>query len=222
MSKTMATTVLLALFFVLSINSQAAEVCPPGFKTYVIQRSDTFRRIAVKEFGRIDKEDLLLVIDLMEKVNGLDQYHLPKPGAAILVPDHRKMNQALEYCPVEVEQPTLAAMPRAIIIWLDYQLFGTYEYGQLKMWGPISSGRIGGEYETPCGMYHALWKNEEYYSKKYEAEMPYAICFSEDGYFMHQQALPGKPSSHGCIRFKADDAYDIYCWIKINDPVIIP
>jgi lipoprotein-anchoring transpeptidase ErfK/SrfK len=51
--------------------------------------------------------------------------------------------------------------------------------------------------------------------------MPYAVNFSEKGYFFHHQSLPGKPASHGCIRLLKVDAERLFYWIGKNDPVII-
>ena len=61
----------------------------------------------------------------------------------------------------------------------------------------------------------------KFISKKYDVPMPYAVNFSPKGYFMHQQSLPGRPASHGCIRLRRSDAKLIFEWLKKGDPIIL-
>ncbi|MFH1990536.1 MAG: L,D-transpeptidase, partial [Patescibacteria group bacterium] len=48
-----------------------------------------------------------------------------------------------------------------------------------------------------------------------------AVNFSETGYFFHQQSLPGRPASHGCVRLTMEDAKTLFYWSQKNDVVII-
>jgi lipoprotein-anchoring transpeptidase ErfK/SrfK len=51
--------------------------------------------------------------------------------------------------------------------------------------------------------------------------MPYAVCFNNAGYFLHQQSLPGRPASHGCVRLLISDAKMIFNWLEKGDQIII-
>ncbi|OGI16443.1 MAG: hypothetical protein A3J63_04095 [Candidatus Moranbacteria bacterium RIFCSPHIGHO2_02_FULL_40_12b] len=93
---------------------------------------------------------------------------------------------------------------RAVYVFLDKQYFGAYQNGRLAFWGPISSGIK--ERTTPKGNFKVLWKSRFYYSKKYDADMPFAVNISSNGYFLHAQSLPGRPASHGYIRLLRVDA----------------
>jgi hypothetical protein len=176
---------------------------PEGFIMYQVKRGDVLSKIApYKHF------------DLIFKVNKIDKNHLPV-GKSILIPvDHEKASAFLPV-PELIERDE----PRILCIFLDRQYFGAYENGKLSFWGPVSSGRKG--MDTPAGKFSVKWKNKLYHSKKYNSDMPFAINISNDGVFIHEQALPGRPASHGCIRLLREDAQKIYAWIEKNDPVII-
>jgi lipoprotein-anchoring transpeptidase ErfK/SrfK len=61
----------------------------------------------------------------------------------------------------------------------------------------ISSGRDG--YETPTGRFKILGKEDNHWSKKYKADMPWTMWVTNDGVALHSGVTPGRTSSHGCI-----------------------
>ncbi|MCD6412119.1 L,D-transpeptidase family protein [bacterium] len=171
-----------------------------GFKEYLIKKGDCLSKIVPPSQWEI-----------VMKVNKIDEKHLI-PGKKILIPVNEK---AKEFCPVPKKINDDGE--RVVVFFLDIQYFGAYEKGKLILWGPISSGKRN---STPQGKFYVRWKSKNYFSRKYKREMPYAVNFFK-GYFFHQQALPGYPASHGCIRLLHQDAKKLFYWIKIGDPVII-
>jgi len=180
------------------------QEAPEGFSLYKVKSRDTLEKIAPRQHW-----------DLILRVNRIDERHLPA-GRNILLPVSEKAEM---FCPVSKGYAELASFTRALVVFLDLQYFGAYENGALVFWGPISSGTKNNG--TPKGNFKVLWKTRYYRSKKYEAEMPFAINFSKEGYFFHSQSLPGRPASHGCIRLLKRDAKKIFEWIKKDDEVII-
>ncbi|MFA5993490.1 MAG: L,D-transpeptidase family protein [Parcubacteria group bacterium] len=195
----------LILMFILVPMSFATEI-PDGFSSYTLKKGDNLKNIAPEKSW-----------DIIMRVNQIDAQHLT-PGKNILIPtDHDNIPI---FCPVPSEMPTEKEPPRTIHVFLDTQYFGAYEKGQLQFWGPISSA--GKHYNTPKGNFRVIQKMRSYFSKKFDgAPMPYALQISEDGIFIHQQALPGKPASHGCIRLLMSDAKKLFTWSHRGDPVII-
>lgn len=183
----------------------SAEKIPEGFTQVKIQSGDTLGKLAPAEHW-----------DLIRKVNRIDERHLPLGKKILIVADLEKASQFL---PVPKFIAEAEKDARTIYVFLNEQYFGAYEYGKLSFWGPISSGKKGRH--TPSGKFKALWKAKSYHSKKYDADMPFAVNISPDGYFFHEQALPGQPASHGCIRLLREDARAIFTWIEKDDPVII-
>lgn len=61
----------------------------------------------------------------------------------------------------------------------------------------ISSGRAG--YETPTGTFAILGKEDNHWSRKYKADMPYTMWVTGDGVALHSGSTPGRTTSHGCI-----------------------
>lgn len=178
---------------------------PDGFIKYQVKRGDVLGRLAPPEH-----------LSLICKINRIDGNHLPV-GKSILIPIDQEKASAFLPVPSFIEEAK--DKQRIVYIFLDDQYFGAYENGRLSFWGPVSSGKKGTA--TPTGKFNVLWKSEKYRSKKYDAKMPFAINISSDGYFIHEQALPGRPASHGCIRLLREDAQKMYGWIEKNDPVII-
>lgn len=193
------------LFFATFPGLSSAETIPEGFIQVKIQPGDTLGKLAPIEHR-----------NLICKVNRIDERHLPLGRKILIVADLEKASQFL---PVPRFIAEAEKDERAIYVFLDEQYFGAYEHGQLSFWGPISSGKKGRH--TPSGKFKALWKAKSYHSKKYDADMPFAVNISADGYFFHEQALPGQPASHGCIRLLREDARAIFTWIEKGDPVII-
>lgn len=176
-----------------------------GFKPYIIQKGDTLSKIAPAEHW-----------DTIQRVNRIDERHLV-PGKKILIPED--LNKTKKFCPVLEPPKNSNSFKRALYFFLDAQYFGAYQNGKLWLWGPISSGKASSK--TPQGNFRALWKKKNYISKKYKMPMPYAVSFSDKGYFFHQQSLPGRPASHGCIRLLRVDAEKLFYWVEKNDPVIL-
>ncbi len=180
-----------------------------GFYFYKIQKGDTLSKIALRKNW-----------DLIMRINRTDSYHLQE-GRNILLP----INSAHppSFCPIPLKMKIFQKKPRSICVFLHNQYFGAYAYGSLVFWGPISSGK-NISHKTPTGLFYIRWKAKNYFSHSQEcfgAPMPYSLNLSNTGYFLHEQSLPGKPASHGCVRLLRIDAKKLFRWSQIGDPVII-
>jgi hypothetical protein len=198
---------LLALsVLMLSVPANATIIQNDKFVPYTVHAGDTLSKL-------VPKNQWLLV----QKVNKIDAHHLCV-GQTILLPrDVTITLQDFNPVPFTLSEVTTH---KILVVYLNIQYFGAYENGTLVFWGPISSGKNG--HNTPKGKYQALWRSKKYHSKKYDnASMPYAICFSNVGYFLHQQTLSGKPASHGCVRLLMSDAKMIFNWLEKNNHIII-
>lgn len=195
---------LTTIFFLCTLNILSAQDIPDGFVPYLVKAGDTLGKIAPNSKAQWD---------LIRKINRIDEFHLPV-GEEILIP--ADLEKARIFCPVPENYGDPCG--RTLVFFIGIQYFGVYEKGALAFWGPVSSGARG---STPKGIFQVMWKSRYYYSKKYEAAMPFAINFSSAGYFLHQQALPGKPASHGCIRLLKEDARKVFNWAEKDDVIII-
>ncbi|MEI8185207.1 MAG: L,D-transpeptidase [Chlorobiaceae bacterium] len=149
------------------------------------------------------------------KINRLDNRHFPI-GKKVLVPVD--ISKAKLYVPVP-ETLIDSRGEREVRIFLDPQYFGAYANGRLLFWGPVSSGTK--KRSTPPGRFFVNYKERFKRSHKYEnAPMPFSINY-HDGYFMHQQSLPGYPASHGCVRMLQEDAERLFFWTQLRDPVTL-
>lgn len=196
---------LVSCFLLCGAQISSAADAPDGFKFYTVKKGDYLGKIAPPEHW-----------DIIKRVNRIDESHLII-GKKILIPTD--FEKASKFRPVPKYFKEAEVFEKAMFVFLDIQYFGAYEKGRLIFWGPISSGKNG--HNTPRGNFKVLWKTRHYYSRKYDAEMPFAVNISDGGYFLHAQALPGRPASHGCVRLLKPDAEKIFKWIKINDPVIL-
>jgi lipoprotein-anchoring transpeptidase ErfK/SrfK len=83
----------------------------------------------------------------------------------------------------------------------------------------ISSGREG--FETPTGKFSILGKEDNHFSKKYKADMPYTMWVNNDGVALHSGGTPGRPSSHGCIHLPNAFAANLYQIVDKGATVVI-
>jgi hypothetical protein len=190
----------------LSLAGNSSIIVPDGFIRRPIKKGDSLAKIC--------NADSICEVVFM-KVNRLDNRHFPL-GKNVFVPV--EVSRAILYVPVP---QTLADSrgEREIRIFLGLQYFGAYEKGQLFFWGPVSSGKK--DRSTPPGKFFVNYKQRFKHSVKYEnAPMPFSINY-HNGYFIHQQSLPGYPASHGCIRLLPDDAERLFSWARIGDPVTV-
>jgi lipoprotein-anchoring transpeptidase ErfK/SrfK len=78
---------------------------------------------------------------------------------------------------------------------------------------PISSGRAG--QPTPSGRFRPLTMVRKEYSRTYDAPMPYAIYFTNDGHAIHgTNADLGAPASRGCVRIGLKHAALLFALTK--------
>ncbi len=174
---------------------------PPGFMEYTVQENDTWD--SVTNSGR---EKLLAMQVNRMNVN-------LKKGNKILLPIS---SRAYVFAPVP---ESIRSSGRHLIIFKLEQYFGAYEDGVLVRWGPVSTGKKGRD--TPNGTYSALWKDKFHRSSLYSnARMYFAVQF-KGNYFTHEQALPGYPASHGCVRMLWEDAEWKFDWIRVGDTVSV-
>jgi hypothetical protein len=203
--------ILLYVFSTTSLSFAITDV-PKGLHSYRVQPGDTLSKLYGKKLTPALEKFIM-------DVNRIDSQHLVI-SRLILLPDNP--NELPYFCPVPAELEAARSEKRKIYIFLDIQYFAAYEYGQLQFWGPISTADR--QHRTPAGTFNVLGKYEKYFSHKKEclgAPMPYAIKISDSGDFLHQQAMPGVPASHGCIRLLMDDAKKLYVWAHLNDPTQI-
>lgn len=99
--------------------------------------------------------------------------------------------------------------PVLVTVSLKSQTAAVYRNG-IKIGGcEISAGRKG--HETPTGVFHILNKDAHHRSKTYgNAPMPYSERLTWDGVALHAGALPGYPSSHGCIHLPYDFSQKLF------------
>jgi len=110
--------------------------------------------------------------------------------------------------------------PILIIVNLDDQVAFVYRNGIQIGQTPISTGRPG--FATPTGVFSILGKDATHRSKKYNnAPMPYAERLTWSGVFLHAGALPGYPSSHGCVHLPLAFAKDLFEITAANDTTVV-
>ncbi|MEK7580260.1 MAG: L,D-transpeptidase [Patescibacteria group bacterium] len=157
-------------------------------------------------------------ISLLAKINRLDSRFF-RPGVQLKVP--RKFDD-FDWMPLPKERSNLDGLAKVVVVDLNLQFLGAYEYGHLVFWSPISSGnpKIRNGKETPNGSFKILFKDANHRSYGFGVSMPYAMNF-HGGFYIHVGDLPGYPASHGCVRMLYVEAKKLYQWAGIGTRVII-
>ncbi len=109
-----------------------------------------------------------------------------------------------------------------------------YAYDGLKRVSEFdcTSGDGGHPTADKPALFQVLRKENIYRSKKYDAQMNYALFFSADGKAIHQSHAVWLTSafkkwgsdyfgSHGCVRLAEDDAQTLFAWAVQGMPVFI-
>ena len=105
-------------------------------------------------------------------------------------------------------------LPKYILIDLDKQCLGLYQYGRLVQLFPISSGIHG----TPARKFVVESKDIDHHSTLYDnAWMPYALRLFSN-YYLHAGILPSYAASHGCVRLIYENAIVVYNWAQVGTP----
>jgi hypothetical protein len=118
-------------------------------------------------------------------------------------------------------QPELSPSgPVAIVVSLPEQLCFVYRNGIRIGVSTISSGMPG--HETPTGVFTILQRDVHHHSSKYDgAPMPYAERLTWSGVALHAGALPGYPSSHGCVHLPLAFSAALFSVAQLGTPVVI-
>jgi hypothetical protein len=74
---------------------------------------------------------------------------------------------------------------------------------------------------TPTGSFAILEKNPDYYSRSYQAPMPYMLRLTQDGVAIHGSTVREGWATHGCIGVPLGFARLLFTAAKKGDPVVI-
>ncbi|MBB4098209.1 L,D-transpeptidase family protein [Sphingomonas kyeonggiensis] len=110
--------------------------------------------------------------------------------------------------------------PVSIVVSIPDQRAYVYRGGRLVGASTVSTGSDGRE--TPVGAFTILQKKVFHRSNLYSnAPMPFMQRLTWDGIALHAGRLPGYPASHGCIRFPAAFAKQLYALTEIGGDVMV-
>ena len=94
---------------------------------------------------------------------------------------------------------------------LSQQRMEVYTDGRKHHVWAVSTGRDG--WNTPPGRYYPFALTRQYYSSRWNIDLPYLISISRDGIAIHGTELSsklGSRASHGCIRLSVSNAARLY------------
>ena len=139
------------------------------------------------------------------RFNRIDRRHA-RPGLSIKVP--RRLEELVAFNPLPLLYQAAEQDEKFILIDLEEQFLGAYEFGALRFATPIASGEKPNE--TPIGKFRLTAAYRQHQSSLYMIEgtdrpypMHYALRFhvNREGvsYWIHGRDMPGYPVSHGCI-----------------------
>jgi hypothetical protein len=74
---------------------------------------------------------------------------------------------------------------------------------------------------TPAGSFTILEKNPDYYSRSYDAPMPYMLRLTKDGVAIHGSNVRKGWATHGCIGVPLNFARLLFAAARKGDPVVI-
>ncbi|MDT7705983.1 MAG: hypothetical protein QOG20_1590 [Pseudonocardiales bacterium] len=86
--------------------------------------------------------------------------------------------------------------------------------------GPVGISHGGHGEETPTGLFHVQWKDQNHRSAEFNnAPMPFSVFFADGGIAFHE-GNPKNPSA-GCVHLSHDDAVAWFNDLQVGDEVQI-
>jgi len=142
---------------------------------------------------------------LVARFNRLDRRHA-YPGMTIKVPAN--LNDIRDYAPLPGEYEPARHYPKYILLNIEEQWIGAYEWGELRFSMPAATGTE--DHKTPTGRFQLLARHRNHTSSLFKIAdqtaqypMDYAMLFhygpDNTAYWIHARDLPGRPASHGCV-----------------------
>lgn len=152
-------------------------------------------------------------------VNRVDAAHVGRLDTLIVPPAGSTL---LELSPFPRVLALADTIPKLLLVSARIQAFAVYDSGQLRRWGPVSTG--GPASPTAPGLFRPNWKARRHVSS-FDPKWVMPWCVNLDdrvGTALHAYALPGRPASHCCIRLHERDARWIHDWIVVREtPVAV-
>jgi hypothetical protein len=138
-----------------------------------------------------------------------------------VAPEALRNGQSVWYeTPEMIRAATTDWDPVSIVVSIPDQRAYVYRGGHLVGVSTVSTGSDG--HETPVGAFTILQKQVFHRSNLYSnAPMPYMQRLTWDGIALHAGHLPGYPASHGCIRFPASFAKQLYALTELGGDVMV-
>lgn len=121
-------------------------------------------------------------------------------------------------------------MAKRIVVKLDRQVLLAYDGKSAVYEFDCATGDDA--HPTNPGMFTVFRKHRYYRSRKYDAQMNFALFFSRDGKAIHESSGVAATSyfryfgitslgSHGCVRLASSDAETIFKWAPAGITVCV-
>ena len=175
----------------------------PRYQRFAVRRPKRLRAL-LDSIGPASTFEVL-------KLNRVDLEHI-RDRDSLVVPE--AFGDSLDFAPYPRAIAALGDSAKMLLISLRVQAFAAYDSGQLRRWGPTSTGRR--DMPTPTGLYHTNWKDKSRistFSDEWKLEW-YVNLDNFQGVSLHEYELPGYPASHSCVRLLEADAIWMYSWAE--------
>jgi hypothetical protein len=211
-------------------------------------------RGSVGKGGTNNKDDMDVVLELLRVRRG-EAWYESKIGT-LVVPDAKDPKLVEKLAAViltfqakaqEVKAPDGLVVPngntilflgglrgsgKQIIVDQNDQLLHAYDGGRQAFKFDCASGDSKHATSVHPSIFSVTRKEKIYRSKKYDAQMNYAMFFSDDGKAIHQSNAVGLTSvlkswgmnyfgSHGCVRLTENEAAKMFEWTPLGTTVFI-
>lgn len=177
------------------------------YKLITIKNQKTIDSILKSLPDTVDKNIARKIIMTLNR----KEFRFIKNNEQIIIPKIFT-NNILDYSIFPQYYPAAKEIKKIIMVSIEKQAYGCYEYGKLVRFAAINSGKE----KTPSfpGRYALVWKERLRRSSLDSTWiMPFTFNFhSEAGSAFHQFQMPGRPVSHSCLRQFMDDAEWLFHW----------
>jgi lipoprotein-anchoring transpeptidase ErfK/SrfK len=142
-----------------------------------------------------------------------------KPSDARLVRSLLNVPRRMTYGEYAWDTNGIPAGPLWLLVDLERQTMSVFR-GQHEIGTTVLLYGMDGK-PTPVGHHRIQAKQADYWSRTYDAAMPYALRLTDDGVAIHGSEVEPGAATHGCLGVPVDFARKLFEMAKVGDEVVV-
>lgn len=164
---------------------------------------------------------------LAERQSGTRHWYHPEHYPSLALPGGRdetvrsvlNIRRSMKYGEFVWDEQGIPDGPMWIRADLDRQIISVFRNGHEIGTAVILYG--ADSKPTPAGLFPVLEKSADYFSRTYDAPMPFTLMLTADGVAIHGSNVRDRAATHGCIGVPLEFARRLFEQAQVGDKVFV-